>query len=94
MWYRLRVVRRPGVVFGLIYRRLDGSWTSAGEFEFNNLVVFVGEPSIACFEDFTLIEGLMLRIEPRNCMFEVLNVDRLILSSTGTRVTMNSTWRC
>ena len=73
MWYWLRVV------FGTIYRRLDGSdwvqvrsWTSAGEFEFKNFVVFVGELAIAFFEDFKLIEGLMLTIEPRNCMVEVL----------------------
>ena len=96
VWYRLRVVRRPGVLFGTIYRRLDGSdWvqvrsaiklshvqsegmkidlglkqgTSAGEFRFRNLVVFGGEPATACFEFFKLIEGLVLRIEPRNCMF-------------------------
>ena len=25
MWHRLRVVRRPGVVFDTMYRRLDGS---------------------------------------------------------------------
>ena len=38
VWYRLLGVRRRGVVFGTIYRRLDGSdsvqvrsWTSAGE---------------------------------------------------------------
>ena len=43
--------------------------TSAGEFEFRNLVVFVGEFAIACFEDFKLIEGFVLRIELRNCMF-------------------------
>ena len=43
--------------------------TSDGEIEFRNFVVFGGEPAIACFEDFKLIEGLVLRIEPRNCMF-------------------------
>ena len=43
--------------------------TSAGEFEFRKLVVFGGEPAIACFEVFKLIEGLVLRIEPCNCMF-------------------------
>ena len=96
MWHRFRVVRRPGVVFGTIYWRVDGiEWvqarrgvksshiqsegmkialgqkqgTSAGEIEFRNLVDFGGKPAIACFEDFKLIEGLVLRIEPRNCMF-------------------------
>ena len=71
MWYRLRVVRRR-IVFGTIYRRLDGSdwvqvrsWTSAGELS-SGTVVFVGELAIACVEDFKLIEGLMLRVEPRN----------------------------
>ena len=43
--------------------------TSAGEFEFRNHVVFGDEPAIACFEDFKLIEGLVLRVEPRNCLF-------------------------
>ena len=43
--------------------------TSAGEFEVRNFVVFGGELAISCFEVFKVIEGLVFRIEPRNCMF-------------------------
>ena len=43
--------------------------TSADKIDFRNLIAFGGKPAIACFEDFKLIGRLVLRIEPRNCMF-------------------------
>ena len=57
------VVRSEGVKIAVGLKQ----GPSAGEIEFRNLVVFGGEPAIACFDD--LIGGLVLRILPRNCMF-------------------------
>ena len=97
MLHRLRVVRRPGVVFGIFYWRLDDSeWVqvrsgikSSHVHSWRNEDCFGGISKelqlarsisgtssflavclqIACFEDFKLIGGFVLRLELRNCMF-------------------------
>ena len=44
-------IQSEGMKFALVLKQ----GTSVGEIEFRNLVVFGGEPAIACFEDFKLI---------------------------------------
>ena len=58
-------IRSEGMKIALLLKQR----TSDGEIEFRNHVVFGGELAFHVFEEFKLIEGLVLRIQPRNCLF-------------------------